>query len=90
MGLTDRIREAYRAWPAQHGGAFPARIYLSPAATVRVLRASCGTSAVRPELVAHGDTGGQLWTVKRFAMDVLAMAWFEDTRMDGEAFRFEA
>lgn len=89
MTLTERIWRERLAWAQDHGGTFPTRIYLSPLATARIMRSSCGTSAVRPELVEMGDVNGQLWTVKRFARDVLQMDWFEDTRLAGESLRFE-
>lgn len=90
MSLLDDLFAARNAWAVQHGGQFPKAVYLSPLATVRALRATCGVSSVRPELVAHGDDGASFWTVKRFATDVLQMDWFEDTRLTGEAYRFEA
>lgn len=89
MSLLDRLFAARAGWAAAHNG-WPQAVYLSPQATARALRATCGTSAVKPVLVDSGDTGGQLWTVKRFAQDVLQMDWFEDTRLAGESFRFAA
>lgn len=87
--LLDRIFVARSEWAHAHGGQWPKVVYLSPEATRRALRATCGVSAVKPELIAHGDSGGQLWTVKRFASDVLGMDWCEDTRLAGESWRFE-
>lgn len=87
--LLDRIFVARSVWAAAHDGRWPSAVYLSPLATRRALQATCGVSAVAPALVAHGDRGGQFWTVKRFADDVLGMAWFEDTRIGGEGFRFD-
>jgi hypothetical protein len=88
MSLTDRIWKERGEWARAHGNVFPTQIYLSPLATVRIMRATCGTSAVKPEMIEHGETANVLWTVKRFARDVLQMDWFEDTRLTGESFRF--
>lgn len=87
--LLDRVFVARGEWAHQHGGQWPARVYLGSKAVARVLRATCGISAAIPELIEHGEHAGALYTVKRFATDVLQMEWFEDTRLPDEAFRFE-
>lgn len=89
--LLDRIFVARAEWAEQHGGRWPVAVHLSPKATIRALRATCGLAAVAPVLVAHGeDRQGQMWTVKRWAHDVLQMDWFEDTRLKDESFEFKA
>lgn len=87
--LLDALFAARSAWSRAHQHDWPTRVYLSPRATQRVLRATCGVSAVAPVLIDHGDSGGQVWTVKQFAADVLGMTWFEDTRLKDEEYRFE-